>query len=207
MRPQCRRGFGNFPSFPETHWAVTELWEQHERSRGGSRTGCCWGLPWHGASPALGSAVRGWGRLEREAFLVGKTEWWRAEHQCGWRGLSSALDPAQAPLKGSLSEGFVARERPRSPLIQAIPHLGHPWSRPSLLFLSLRIRAAAAQHGALRASSGEKLSCPLTCSILQCHFCSPLALQVGWKGFCSAGHFLGRVALSVLPCRSEGAAP
>lgn len=68
---------------------------------------------------------------------------------------------------------------------------GHPSSKPPLLCLSPRIRAAAAQPRALRASPGGKLSCPLTGFILQCHSSCTLALQMGWEGFCSAGRFGG----------------
>lgn len=185
MRPQCRRGVGNLPGFPETHQAVTELWEQGTRSRGGSRTGWCWGS--HGT-----------GHLLPLAMLPGPGTGWRERHfwlerqKCGEQTTTVAGEGSALPPQRGSWQGLCGQGEP-----QAIPHPGHPSSRPPLLCLSPRIRAAAAQHGALRALtapaclSGGKLSCPLTCFNLQCHSCSALALPVRWDGFCSAGRFWG----------------
>lgn len=145
-----------------------------------------WGVscPWQccqGLGQAGGRGIFGW----KDTNVESKPPLWLERAQ---------LCPGPSPgTPQSWSwQGLCGQGEP-----QAIPHPGHPSSRPPLLCLSPRIRAAAAQHRALTALtapaclSGGKLSCPLTCFNLQCHSCSALALPVRWDGFCSAGRFWG----------------
>jgi len=117
----------------------------------------------------------GAGWTERHFWLEGQNVG-RPRRYCSWQGLTSALNPAQAPLEGG-PHGSAA---PRWLLCEGQPGRA---PGPSLSYLSLMLRAAAGpaqkpSETQPASPAAKRLSFSLTHFNFQFRSCSVLSLQM-----------------------------